>query len=318
MGGGPARIREKMKGRRPRVIFLFVDGVGIGSADPGRNPFASQALPVFRELAGGRMLRLRDARRFGKGSSCVPVNATLGVAGLPQSGTGQTALLTGVNAPKFIGKHFGPYPFSTLRPLLAERNIFVRLQRSGQHVGYANAFPHRYFEYMAARPAMRAAVSSAWLATGLPLNTADRLARGEALSADITSERWNSRGFPAAPVLTPAEAGKRLARLSRDHDFLLFEYYETDHAGHSGLMEEAHAVLTRLDAFLGGILASMDHASTLLLLTSDHGNLEDLSTKSHTRNPVPLIAAGARHAEFVRTIRSLTDVTPAIVRLLSN
>ena len=299
-----------------RVIFLFVDGVGIGSADPARNPFFAQDLPALRGLAGGALPRLRDARRSGPTASWVPLNATLGVAGLPQSGTGQTALLTGINAPKLIGKHFGPYPYSTLRPVLNQQNIFVRLQQNGARVGYANAFPERYFEYMQARPAMRAALSSAWLATGRPLRTSEALGAGEALSADVTSEKWNRQGFPAAPVVTPAEAGARLVRMSAEHDLLLFEYYETDHAGHSGSMEEASAVLVKLDAFIGGIVEAMDHSSTLLVVTSDHGNLEDLSVRTHTRNPVPLVAAGRGHASFVRTLRSLTDVAPALLGTL--
>jgi hypothetical protein len=298
-----------------RVLFVFVDGVGIGPARPATNPFAT-GLPVLRSLLGGRMVFRGDARRSGRGVTCVPLNATLGVPGLPQSGTGQTTLLTGVNAPKFIGKHFGPYPYSTLRPILEERNIFVRLQGRGRRVQYVNAFPQRYFDYIAARPTRRSAIASAWLATGHPLHTADRLAAGVALSADITSERWNKGGFPPVTELTPSEAGRRLAGISREHDFTLFEYYETDHAGHSCSMEEARMVLAKLDEFLGGVLDAMDHAATLLVLTSDHGNLEDLSTKSHTRNPVPLLAVGQGHAALARGVRSLAQVAPAIARLL--
>ncbi len=48
----------------------------------------------------------------------------LGVEGLPQSGTGQTSIFCGVNASKIVGKHFGPYPYSTLIPIIKEKNIF--------------------------------------------------------------------------------------------------------------------------------------------------------------------------------------------------
>lgn len=302
---------------RQKVILVFVDGVGIGARDPLVNPFAAHRLPVLEELLGGRLLFRGDCRRTGKGFSAVPVNATLGVEGLPQSGTGQTTLLTGVNAARAIGKHFGPYPYSSLRPMLAERNMFVRLQARGNRVGYANAFPARYFEYMALRPSRLAAISSAWLATGRPLNTSAELAAGLALSADITSERWNAHGFPAVGERSPEEAGRLLVEIAGELDFLLFEYYETDHAGHSRSMEEAAAVLAKLDRFLGGILDAADRASTLVLVTSDHGNLEDLSTKTHTRNPVPLLAVGNRHADAVRSVRSLAHVAGAVAAVLA-
>ena len=52
---------------------------------------------------------------------------------------------------------------------------------------------------------------------------------------------------------------------------------------------------------------------TLVLLCSDHGNLEDASTRRHTTNPVPLLAWGAGAAEFVAPLARLDEVTPAIL-----
>lgn len=53
------------------------------------------------------------------------------------------------------------------------------------------------------------------------------------------------------------------------------------------------------------------------MLTSDHGNLEDLSTRRHTANPVPglVIGAPALRARFTRELNDLTDVTPHILEL---
>src|SRR6266404_268638 len=131
---------------RPHVLMLFLDGVGIGHKK--HNPFHAARLPTLSKLLGGSMPNLRDSRRSTPAASLVPINATLGVPGLPQSGTGQTALLTGINAPRMIGKHFGPYPYSTLKPLIATENIFQKLHRNGRKVFYANAFPQRYFDAM--------------------------------------------------------------------------------------------------------------------------------------------------------------------------
>ena len=137
-----------------------------------------------------------------------------------------------------------------------------------------------------------------------------------AIAADITNEHWVKLGFGDVPVISPAQAGERLVSILGDYDFVLYEYFYTDHAGHSQSMENAVGVLQTLDGFLGGILSALDPNSDLLLVTSDHGNIEDLSTKTHTRNPVPLIAVGARRDFVTSRCKNLTHVTPAIVELL--
>jgi hypothetical protein len=304
-------------GSHTSVVLLFLDGVGLGKKDSRHNPFFAVDLPVLKKLLGGAMPHNRDAFRSLPRASLIPLNATLGVPGLPQSGTGQTTLLTGINASKIIGKHFGPYPYSALRPVLDEKNIFTRIQKAGKKALYVNAFPQKYFDYIKARPARISAISSAWLAAGNRLNDSEALKHGNALSADMTAERWNKLGFPEVPVLTPFAAGERLAGFAEKFHFTLFEFYETDHAGHSRSMEEAGTVLRKLDEFLGGIFAAMDFSATLLIVTSDHGNLESLETKGHTRNRVPLIAVGKGHHEFVKGVSSLKDVTPAVIRLLA-
>jgi bisphosphoglycerate-independent phosphoglycerate mutase (AlkP superfamily) len=52
-----------------------------------------------------------------------------------------------------------------------------------------------------------------------------------------------------------------------------------------------------------------------LIISSDHGNLEDLSTKSHTLNPVPLMAIGL-HSKSFQQVADLTQVTPSIIKIL--
>ena len=303
---------------RTRILMIFLDGVGIGKKDPHANPFYTVKMETFRELAGGSVPHLRDARRMTSNSSLVPVNATLGIPGLPQSGTGQTALLTGLNAPHLVGKHFGPYPYSTLKPIIQTSNIFQRLRSLGKRVFYANAFPRQFLEYVASNPGRSriAATTMSWLSSGYELNTSTALEKGKALSSDITNERWPLLGYPDMPVITPQQAGKRLAELARRYDFVLYEYYFTDHAGHSQSMQQATEVLTKLDGLLEGILDVYDYHSSLLVVTSDHGNIEDLSVKTHTRNPVPLLAVGASHRKISTNVKDLTDVVPAILRIM--
>lgn len=302
-------------GRSPRILMIFLDGVGIGKKNGEINPFFSGKMSTLQFLLGNSMLSLRDAHRQTTLASSVPLNATLGIKGLPQSGTGQTALLTGINAPKYIGKHFGPYPYSTLKPVIQKENIFRRLNSMGKKVFYANAFPRRYLDHIAVKKNHVTATVLSWLMAGFELQDSNSLLRGHSLSSDITNERWNKLGFGDVPVLTPQEAGKRLINFTVQYDFVLYEYFYTDHAGHAQSMKQAHEVLTVIDGLLEGIMNCFDETSMLILVTSDHGNLEDLSVKSHTRNPVPFLAVGYKNKKITSVVKDLTQVAPAIVSM---
>jgi hypothetical protein len=252
----------------------------------------------------------------------LPLDANLGVEGLPQSGTGQTALFTGVNASKMIGKHFGPHPYSMLRPVIQEKNLFRQLVVAGRRPYFANAFPQRFFDYMSQRRTRLTVTTLSCVVSGIPLLKANDLREGRAVSADITSAGWKDLGYPDMPTIDPAEAGRRLVDLSSEHDFVLFEYWKTDHAGHSRNFTVAVEALERLDRMLGGIIEAMDTRSTLLFITSDHGNVEDMSTKTHTRNPVPAMLYGCNHEDVATRLHTkgadLTFVTPLLMDCISD
>ncbi len=300
-----------------RVVLLFLDGVGIGRKDPSINPFFSAELPTFRHLLDGAIPHTSRKRISSPLAELVPVNATLGIAGLPQSGTGQTALFTGVNGAKVFGRHFGPYPPTTLRPLIEAKNIFLQVRSLGKSVCFANAFPQRFFDYTHSGTRRLTVTTLACMMTGVPILTARELVRNEGISADFTRSRWPELGHPEVHPVTPREAGKHLWGIAARHDLTLFEYWLTDVAGHSQDMKTATNALEHLDAFLGGFLEQCDGKNTLLVIISDHGNIEDLSTKSHTRNPVPCIAVGAHRKQLTAGIRNLTHLTPTVLRILS-
>jgi 2,3-bisphosphoglycerate-independent phosphoglycerate mutase len=301
----------------PHVLMVFLDGVGIGTADPAINPFFVARGKTLRRCCNNSMIHREDPYRYSGAVSVVPLEATLDVAGLPQSGTGQTALYTGINASKLIGKHFGPYPYSSLRPALHRDNIFRRLIAGGKRPYFANAYPEQYFRYIEKHKSRIGATTLAWLSTRLPLNDHNVLLRGEGISADITNGRWSELGYPDVPVISAYEAGKRLAAITREYDFVLYEYYLTDTAGHHRSMTEAIHTIEMIDEFIDGILSLIDSADTTFVMTSDHGNLEDLSTRSHTRNPVPFFIAGAAHRNIADSVTSLIDVTPALLRFMT-
>jgi hypothetical protein len=301
--------------------MLFLDGVGLGLPDAAINPLCAAGLPALRTVCGGEIPTLHHPSALTPTSTVIPIDANLGVAGLPQSGTGQTAIFTGVNAAQMIGKHFGPHPYSTLRPVIEEQNIFRQLIAAGRRPLFANAFPQRYFDYMSRHQPRMTVTALSYTSAGLSLSRAEDLRAGNGISADITSAGWSDLGYPDMPLIEPQEAGRRLARLTSVYDFVLFEYWKTDHAGHSGEWREAIDVLERFDAMLAGILATIDFASTLLFLISDHGNIEDMSIKTHTRNPVPAIFYGSPHAAMAAILKKagdLTGVTPMILECILN
>lgn len=248
----------------------------------------------------------------------IPVDANLGVEGLPQSGTGQAALFSGINCPEIAGRHYGPFPHSTSKPVLAEHNIFVQLRDRGiseKELTFANAYPERFFVHAWERKRWTVTTLCCRQA-GMRLRTAQDLLDGEAIAAGITNDRWQAKLDPSVPDVSEAQAAKRLHDLSQISALTLFEYYLTDKYGHEQDFELAHSVLKIVDAFLGELIEVMDVKNDLLVICSDHGNIEDLSTKSHTLYPVPLVAYGAGASAFADAT-SILDVTPRIVELLS-
>lgn len=288
-------------------IFLFLDGVGLAPAGPD-NPLARADTPALHALLGGPLTAERaqsGGRLLLKG-----IDATLGVAGLPQSGTGQTALLAGVNAAALHGRHQPHVPPVALHSLLAERSIFRRVTAGGGRATFANAFGPGYWEALAARRIRRSAGVIAAQGAGLRFRDMDDLRAGRALAWDITGLELRARE-PEAIVVTPHQAGANLAGLAHDHDLVFYECFLPDLAGHARLHADIGAVMALIDGLIGGILNAMRGADTLLI-TSDHGNVESIAAPSHTRNPVPLLLVGAGAAAFAR-VESIVDVADAIV-----
>ncbi|MCL4424283.1 MAG: hypothetical protein M1299_11815 [Firmicutes bacterium] len=148
---------------------------------------------------------------------------------------------------------------------------------------------------------------------GLPFRSFDDLEAGQAVYQDIT--HWTLQGrYPVEPI-PPQEAGRRAARLAKGFDLAVFEHFWTDRAGHSGEMAEAIRILEILDGFLQGLLEVIDLSTSLLIITSDHGNIEDLSTGTHTANPVPTIIAGPQEV-IPAEVPDLTHIAPLIGRCL--
>jgi bisphosphoglycerate-independent phosphoglycerate mutase (AlkP superfamily) len=58
-------------------------------------------------------------------------------------------------------------------------------------------------------------------------------------------------------------------------------------------MEASLNILKIWDGVLGSLASQWKDEDGLVLVTSDHGNMEDLSTRRHTANPVPCLLFGS-------------------------
>lgn len=300
-----------------RVLFIFLDGVGLGANDPDMNPFARVSMPNLEALLGGHKLLADVAPLALPRASLYALDAGMGVSGLPQSATGQAALLTGINVPAHIGEHYGPKPNPPIATFLQNGTLFSRLTAAGRSAALLNAYPPRYFHGVDSGKRLYSAIPLSVTSAGLPLFTKDDLFAGRALSADFTAEGWTQMlGFRDAPVFTPRAAGEKLAALARSYDFSLFEYWASDYAGHKQDMPWAVRQLDMLDEVIGGLVDAWDDSDGLILVTSDHGNLENLSTRRHTDARVPglLIGSPQARASFARDLHDLTGIAPAIWR----
>ncbi len=300
------------------VLFIFLDGVGLGVDDPEINPLARASMPRLQALLEGRKLVASSAPFVGRQASLLDLDASLGVAGLPQSASGQAVLLTGSNVPAAIGEHYGPKPNPAVASFLHNGSVFSTLRQQGRSVALLNAYPPRYFHGIESGRRLLSSIPLAVTSAGVSLMTKDDLYAGRALSADFTGAAWRTMlGFPDAPVLTPDESGRRLAELAAGYDFSLFEYWATDYAGHKQDMRWALEQLTTFDAVLGGLIDAWDPDAGLILITSDHGNMEDLSTRRHTEAPVPALLIGSRHLrdQFALGLKDLTGIASAITRV---
>ncbi len=302
-----------------KLLFLFVDGVGLGADDREINPLARAVMPNLHALLGGSRLLEETAPFDGTRASLRALDANLGVSGLPQSATGQATLLTGINVPREIGYHYGPKPNPAVAEFLRNGTLFSRVSQSGKRVGFLNAYPPRYFDAIQSGRRMYSAIPMAVASALIPLRTAADLYTGQAMSADLTGEGWRSHlGMTDAPILPPRQAGQRLAELTTAYDLAFFEYWLSDYAGHGQDMGAACTLLETFDSVLGGLVESWDDSNGLALITSDHGNLENLGTRRHTDNPVPAVIIGSAEARqtFTKGLHDLTGIAPAILRHL--
>jgi hypothetical protein len=307
-----------------RIIFIFIDGVGIGRADTG-NPFF-QARSLFMPFWQGAMT-LPD------GTPLAAIDATLDIPGIPQSASGQTALFCGVKAAAIANRHRNGYPDRILRQIILKKNLLSKLEKNGVPARFLNAYPvfDGYFnsEHVRINPdgrfwfspsfperfkRMVSVTSCMLLASGQkPFNEAD-IRAGKALYQDYSNRQLNERGL-SLPEFSPGQAADIIFSASQRYAFTLYEYFQTDLYAHRRPPEDCVGLIRGLDILIGALLSRLDKKRDTLLLTSDHGNLEDFQLRGHSRNPVPFLAWGRHGQRLRKRVGSISDVAPAILEL---
>ena len=278
-----------------KVIYLFIDGVGL-KEPAADNPVNPEVCPT--------LWRLID--RHSK-----PVDACLGVDGLPQSATGQATMFTGVNCSQSLGRHCEGFPGPALRQIVEENNLFLELKRRGKKVRFADAYLVDTAAELTARR-FKSVTTVMALTTPEVISTTDDLVDDRALMQDLTRETIQDR-YPDIPVITPQRAAEHLFGIARENDFTLYEFFQTDVSGHSMDYARACEVLRLYDKFLATLVRFTEAAGITLVMTADHGNIESIGERGHTRNPVPLIAFGPGEGFIRDKVSSLVDVTPALL-----
>lgn len=307
-----------------RKVLIFLDGVGLGEESADNPFFISKAhyLPFYG-----------DNPILPDGTPVKPIDPLLGISGMPQSATGQTSLFTGINVPALLNKHQSSFPNKQMRKLIRNSNLLKTLKENHLKALFINAYPvyTKYFteEYIKINPdgsfhfdaefprhfKRTISVTTCMLLTNnqIPFSEKD-ISQEHAIYQDFTNQSLIKRGLDL-PEFTPEKAADILFNASGRYDFVLYEYFQTDIFGHHKDLEACSELVNRLDLFLKRLISRLDPDEDSLMVTSDHGNLEDFSTRAHTCNPVPLITWGKHSKELRARINCLVDVTPTLVQI---
>ncbi len=298
-----------------KVLMIFIDGFGLGNKWES-NPYFFARTPFLDSILGGHVLYADSGVVKGSRAIMIPTDACLDVPGVPQSATGQTTLWTGINAAKMVGRHVNAYPTRQLRDLISNYSIMKLLADKGKKVTFANAYRDEYFQLVQQRKAFHSTSTLVALSSGQPLRSIEDLNQSNAVYQDFTNRMLIEWGYQVKEI-SSEQAGQNLARLAREHDFTLYEYFISDKTGHARDMVRAIEIYQMLDRMMATCIADTNLKDTMVLIVSDHGNLEDLSCKGHTVNKVPTILINNNYkGTAFSSISSLTDMTPFVLDLL--
>ncbi|WP_300301792.1 2,3-bisphosphoglycerate-independent phosphoglycerate mutase, partial [Ferrovibrio sp.] len=132
--------------------------------------------------------------------------------------------------------------------------------------------------------------------------------------------------YDLQPEMSAPEMTDKLvaAITAGQYDLIIVNYANPDMVGHTGSMPAAIRAAETVDACVGRVEAAVKQADGVLLITADHGNLEEMLDRSsgqahtqHTTNPVPLLlTGGARTDAYALSDGRLCDIAPTLLHFL--
>ena len=111
---------------------------------------------------------------------------------------------------------------------------------------------------------------------------------------------------------------------SQKYNLIICNFANTDMVGHSGKLEAAIKAVEAVDACLGIIYQAIKTIDGEMLITADHGNVEQMVNPetgevhtAHTNNPVPLIFVSPREATIAKPCKgALSDIAPTLLAMM--
>lgn len=309
-----------------KLIFIFIDGIGIGLANSS-NPFFAGSAEYFPLYEGGCVLP--------DSTPIKAIDACLGIEGMPMSATGQTTLFCGTNVPALLHEHRDSYPDAIMRQIIKKKNIFSALRQYHINPCFLNAFPGNTSlfspyhiqiredgEFQSSVEFQHSVKRSLSVTTCMmianhmvPFSDID-IKMEKSLFHDFTNLSLHSKHCHL-PIFSPEKAAEIMYNASQHCDVLLYEFFQTDFYGHGFEMHECIELIHLLNRLIKHLISLLDSQKETLLVTSDHGNLEDMTTPLHTFNPVPLLTWGYRSQMLRDRINNLADVSPAILEMFT-
>ena len=129
--------------------------------------------------------------------------------------------------------------------------------------------------------------------------------------------------YDLAPAMSAIEVTDKLVAAieSKKYDAIVCNYANGDMVGHTGDFDAAKLAVETLDACIGRVVAAARSAGGEVLITADHGNVEqmyDAATgqphTAHTVNRVPCVYAG--RAASISPTGSLQDIAPTLLAMM--
>lgn len=111
----------------------------------------------------------------------------------------------------------------------------------------------------------------------------------------------------------------------QEKQLIICNLANADIFGHTGSFEKTRDSIDLIDIFIGMIYQSIKKYNYKLLITSDHGNAEEMMinnkiNKKHTNNPVPFIIINTKAIQKDGILKkgfSLQDIAPTILNILN-